>query len=423
MVEYTLSRGTTSLELTPENGFYVRPGVEGLDTPPVRLSETEPADSDGSLVTNVRYAAREIVLPLHAQAAGPNEMRGLTRFLASLLNPQRGQVTLTVTHPVDSTSELMPADATDGKVAEWEASNIATTISEVSSPKRSGTVSLKVDVTGVISGNGYGGAVLPTAKRLTVAAGQSYQMRAYALTSSGTASARLLANFYTSTGSLVASEEVSVKTANATTWTSLEGVVTPPFGATKLAVEVAGGKGLFSPDLYFDDITVTPREVTREISGYLSSPLGAALGKVEGLPWRRFALQLRCPDPFFLGPTEQAISTFVNAATIYNPGDADAWPVWTAILASGFPITFTNTSIDGSPSISVDDTYSSLSINTNPRTLSVIDNATDDPAWDAIGASSVFFPLVPGENAITGTNLGGLSYIVGTFRPRWLTGW
>lgn len=420
MVEYTLSRGADVLALTQANGFYVRPGVEGLDTPPVRLSETEPADTDGSLVTNVRFAPREIVLPLHVEAANANDLRGLTRRVSSLLNPQLGPVTLTVKHPTQA-AELLPADATDGRAAEWEAANVATTVSEVTTPKRSGGYALKVELGGVISGNGYIGAVLPTAKRLTVGAGQSYKVSAYARADSGTRVARLLVNWYDSGGNLIAAQELATKSVT-TTFALLSADITPPYGATKVAVELAGARGV-GVTLYFDDITVTAQDVVREISGYLSAPLGGPLAKMEGLPWRRFALQLRCPDPFFLGPSELAIGQFATSVTVYNPGDANAWPVWNVITATGFPIDFTNTTLPGDPTIEVSDTYSSLTITTDPRSLSVIDNGTDDPAWDAISADSTFFPLAPGDNTITGTNIGGLSYVLGTFRPRWLTGW
>ena len=418
MVEYTLSRGADVLALTQANGFYVRPGVEGLDTPPVRLSETEPVDTDGSFITNVRYAAREIVLPLHVQAETANELRGLTRRLASLLNPQVGPVTLTIKHPT-AVAELLPADATEGRVAEWEAANVATTVTEVTTPKRSGTYALKLELTGTISGDGYVGAQTPAAKRVTVGAGQSYKVTAYARSNSGTQSARLIANWYTSGGSLVVTQELAVKNVT-TTFTLLSADITPPYGATRLGLELAGGRGV-GQTLFFDDIKITAQDVAREISGYLSSPFGSALQKMEGLPWRRLGLQLRCPDPFFLGPSELAVGQFTASTTVYNPGDAFAWPVWTAALASGYPIDFKNTTLAGSPTIEVSDAYSSLTITTDPRNLSVVSGST--PRWDAISADSTFFPLAPGNNTITGTNIGGLSYVTGTFRPRWLTGW
>ena len=420
MVQYTLSRGGDVLPLTQANGFYVRPGVEGLDTPPVRLSETDPADSDGSFVTNVRYAPRDIVLPLHLQVETANEARGLTRRLASLLNPQVGPVTLTVTHPQQA-AELLPAAATEGRAAEWEAANVATAVSEVTSPKRSGTHALKVEVTGVISGNGYAAAQLPTAKRLTVSAGQSYRLTAYARAVSGTQTARLVVGWYNAGGTLIATQELADKMVG-TTFLALTADITPPYGAVKLSVELAGGRSS-SATLYWDDITVTAQDVTREISGYLSAPFGSALAKMEGLPWRRLGLQLRCPDPFFLGPSELAISQFASSVTIFNPGDAFAWPVWTAIGATGFPLSFTNTSLPGNPTVNVSDAYSSLVINTDPRALSVVVTGTSTPAWDAISADSTFFPLAPGNNALTGTNIGGLAYLLGSFRPRWLTGW
>ena len=419
-MELTLSRGVEVLALAEADGWAVQPGVEGLDTPPVALGSIEPADTDGEFVSNVRYRARQIDIPVKMWAEDDADSRGKTRRLASLLNPQRGPVTLSVTHPTQSV-ERLPAAATDGRVAEWEAANVATSVSEVTTPKRSGTYALKVEVSGVISGNGYAAAQLPTAKRLTVAPGQSYRVTAYARSVSGTQSARLLANWYDAGGALIATQELAARNVG-TTFLVLAADITPPFGSAKLGVELAGGRGA-GATLYWDDITVTAQDVTREISGYLTAPFGVALQPGESTDWRSFALQLRCPEPFFLGPSELAIGQFASVVTAYNPGDATAWPVWLVRLASGFPLTFVNTSIPGNPSLQVSDAYSSLTINTDPRALSVVNNDTSTTAWDAISASSTFFPLVPGANELTGTNIGGLSYVTGTFRPRWLTAW
>lgn len=102
----SLARAGTQLWLTRANGWYVLRGIEGLDNPPVSLLVDEPATWDGGLFRDARYAARDVFIPLHLQADDNVELREAVRDLASLLDPKRGAVTLTVNHPDGRTRSI-----------------------------------------------------------------------------------------------------------------------------------------------------------------------------------------------------------------------------------------------------------------------------------------------------------------------------
>lgn len=102
----TLSRAGSSLYLTRPNGWYVLRGIEGLDNPPVSLIVDEPATWDGGLVRDVRYAPREVFLPVQLIAADTDTMRSRVRTLAALTDPKRGAVTLTAQHADGTTRTI-----------------------------------------------------------------------------------------------------------------------------------------------------------------------------------------------------------------------------------------------------------------------------------------------------------------------------
>ena len=102
----SLARAGVELWLTRANGWYVLRGIEGLDNPPVSLLVDEPATWDGGLFRDARYAPREVFIPLHLQADDNAELRDAVRDLASLLDPKRGAVTLTVNHPDGRTRSI-----------------------------------------------------------------------------------------------------------------------------------------------------------------------------------------------------------------------------------------------------------------------------------------------------------------------------
>lgn len=94
----TLSRDSTEIALTENNGWIVLAGVEGLDDPPRALIEVEPATWDGSLSMGARYQARDIFLPLFYSTNTTSQVRVATQSLASLMDIKREPVTLELAH-------------------------------------------------------------------------------------------------------------------------------------------------------------------------------------------------------------------------------------------------------------------------------------------------------------------------------------
>lgn len=438
-MDYSLVRGSSTLQLSQSNGFYILDGVEGLDTPPVSLASIDPADLDGSFITNVRYQPRVIVIPLHIQAASAQASRALTRYLASYVNPQEGPVTLRIDNSADSTAQLIGADASDGVDTEWDALNAATDLSSSTTVKRTGARSLKVELASgsILGGAAYLAAVTPAVDRYPIVGGQAYKAAAWFRSDTGTPDVRLIVRLYDADGNQIEGSAGSSPTAggnlpwvvasdtvDSTTWTEVAATFTPPITATTAAFELAGAVTA-TATFYVDDITLAGVATYREISGYLSAPLGAGLARAETLGWRRLVLQLTCPDPMFSAPAEAVtIPAWSTEVTVNNPGDALAYPLWDVVLASGYPVTLKNESIPGEPSLSVSDDVLTVRINTDPRNVSVTNYGTGADLWSSISASSTLFPLVPGANVLSGTNISGpLSQVYGSFTPRWLTAW
>lgn len=96
--ELTLTRGEESLPLSISLGWIVRPGVNGLDDPPRSLTEVDPATGDGSILTDVRYNAREVFIPLTYKASSPTDLRETMRALATMTDIKAGDVTLEIAH-------------------------------------------------------------------------------------------------------------------------------------------------------------------------------------------------------------------------------------------------------------------------------------------------------------------------------------
>lgn len=440
MVAYTLTRGSTSIDLTPANGFYVRPGVEGLDTPPVRLSETEPADSDGALVTNVRYAARDIMLPLHVEGGNAIDARRITRQLASLLNPQLGPVTLRVSHPPSVSGNQLSATATDGVATAFDAGT-GDTLTTVNSPVRTGSNSLQ------ITGSTPFEATLKSAERPTVTAAATYTATAYVRAQSTTTTAghvRLI--WYNSGGSIIASTWSAAVTSSSSAWREVTVTAAAPDGAAKVGMGVYAGSGTH----FWDDFSLAEVDTTREITGYASAPMGSALAKMEGLPWRRLGVMLRCEDPLWLGAQSSGAlrqpGSWSTVTAIASSGDAAAWPTITVSMRNsstagdGVEIALvpagqnlTNTNAIGQFKVLFDTSTSSTIINTDPRNLSVL-RANGNPAWSQITTITTnqakpagFFAIPPGQWNIHSVEIfGGIpgdSTGTITLNSRWLTAW
>jgi len=430
----TLSRGADVLPLT--GGLVVGPGVDGLDTPPVAFGEIEPADIDGAFVTNVRYKPRVIDLVVDLFADSAQEARGLTRSLARLLNPQVGQVTLRVEHDAENASQLVPNAASAGDSSQWAPVSTASVLSTVTSPVKTAPNALRVDLVdgGVLGGEAYLGAKLPA--NMPVIPGQEYRAAAW-FRRFGTGSnieVRLLVRFFDSAGVEIPGSPppgiapiqppsfASASKSVGSTYEELVLSVVAPFGAATANIEPAGGVTA-STSFYVDNITFTGVNISREISGYLSEPIGAApLLPGENLGWRRLGLQLRCPDPMFRAPAQviEVPNLGDEPVVVDNIGDAVAYPIWTALVATQFPATIT---LNGGPAIKLKDTAGLYMINTDPRNLSVV-AAGGVPAWDLLTTDSVLFSLPPGRSAISGTGVGfGITQVSGSFQTRWLTAW
>jgi hypothetical protein len=181
----------------------------------------------------------------------------------------------------------------------------------------------------------------------------------------------------------------------------------------------------------------------RRIDGLLSAPFGQSLEMAEGSLWRRVGVKLRCGDPFwaadqqtrtfrlggtpppFLSPSflpvRLAESQITGALVVTNPGDADAYPVWTltgpcddaAISLEGTSWTVPAGLGDGQ----------TLVVDTRRGVQSVTLDAT--PAWGALGPGAQLGALAPGDNDVTVTVTGATDDTVldVAWAERWLTAW
>lgn len=424
---FTLSRGSTSLELTATNGYTVLPGVEGFDTPPVALSESEPADFDGSVVTNVRYEPREVFIPLLLEGSDSAQIRQRTRELASLLNPQNGMVTLTLTYPKATSGELLSSDAMDGKSTSFESSPSAVTAE--TTVVRTGSNSFSIG--GAVSGPD--GAILKAAERPVSNLQAPYRLSAWGRTAQASArEGRIGIQWYDSGGNLLSTTLTAAKPLPVGEWVNFTVEAVGPPGAAKVGAIVQSRSSS-----YWDDFSITERVTTREIQGYLAQPLSNALDATESENWRRLGITLRCPDPFWLGAEDGAFIPpswlfYTPAAApikILLAGDAVVWPTIKTNYAN-IRLLASNDSNDVIAGFRVDGPGSDIvTINTDPRNLSVTLPNGDD-AWSAISDygddPASFFAIPPGESylwAVDSSFPVQNADISATWRSRWLTAW
>lgn len=92
----SISGNGREIYLTETTGWSLLPGVEGFDGPPVILDEDSPAAWDGGLVRAVRYAARDVFLPLAFWADTADDVAARLKYLALLTDPKQGRTTITV---------------------------------------------------------------------------------------------------------------------------------------------------------------------------------------------------------------------------------------------------------------------------------------------------------------------------------------
>lgn len=93
----TLSRGDDSIILLRSHGAAVGKGSSGWDMPDVRFTPRLPGSWDGGFAENISYGAREIFIPLILKG-DQNFLADLTNRIARLVNPVRGEVTITIAH-------------------------------------------------------------------------------------------------------------------------------------------------------------------------------------------------------------------------------------------------------------------------------------------------------------------------------------
>lgn len=438
----TLSRAGSSIALTTANGYSVLPGVEGFDTPPVALSETEPADFDGTVVTNVRYQPREIFIPLLVEGANASEVRQRTRALAGLLNPQGGMTTLTVTHPPSTSAELLSASAVDGVSTSFDA--VVGSVSTETTVVRTGSNSLKIS-----SGIPASRARLKAAERTVAKDQATYKASAWVRAEATSTSKTLVGlEFYDAGGTLLSTAWSDYQAANTTTWANVSVDAVVPASAAKVGLTVWS-----AVNAYWDDLSLRELSSAREIDGYLSEPLGASLDATESAGWRRLGVTLRCPDPLWFGPLDGAsllspsgdASSFSPLPTTAIPvrlsGDAAAWP--TVQVATGsdtdyvtvvalLPTSSTDldTALGAFGIMHVDQDV--VTIETDPRKLSVaLSDGTVAWSWLSTTVNSKppsLFAIPPGEFYIYAfeSQPPGLleqATVSLTWRSRWLTAW
>ena len=437
----TLSRGASSIELSTGNGFTVLPGLEGFDTPPVALSESEPADFDGALVTNVRYLPREVFVPLLVQGSDASEVRRRVRDLVGLLNPQLGAVTLSVAHAPSTSAELLSASAVDGVSTNFDA--VAGSVSTETVVKRTGANSLKLT-----GGVPTSSARLKAANRADAVAAGTYRFSVWFrnVTTAGLQGLVAL-EFYNSGGSLIATQWSELKAGSTSSWTNVavEGVA--PKGAVKV-----GGRVWSVDNTYWDDFSLTEQQTVRQIDGYLSEPSGLALDATESNGWRRLGLTLRCPDPFWFGAQDAAslfdpsstggLGAFPNKVTAVSiAGDAAVWPTITVVTGSDtdFTTSVGLSKVNNDSLTLADSTFgvshkaaNTVTIETNPRFLSAtLANGSSAWSWLTEVASKPvsLFSIPPGDWFIVATESEPPALSTTTakvslvWRSRWLTAW
>lgn len=437
----TFSRGTSSIELSTGNGFTVLPGVEGFDTPPVALSESEPADFDGALVTNVRYLPREVFVPLLVQGSDASEVRRRVRDLVGLLNPQLGAVTLSVAHAPSTSAELLSASAVDGVSTNFDA--VAGSVSTETVVKRSGANSLKLT-----SGVPVSSARLKAANRADVVAAGTYRFSVWFRNVNTAGAQGLVAlEFYNSGGSLMATQWSELKAGATSSWTNVAVDGVAPKGAVKV-----GGRVWSVDETYWDDFSLTEQSTVRQIDGYLSEPSGSALDATESNGWRRLGLTLRCPDPFWLG-AQDAASLFDPSSTgglgalpnkvtaVRIAGDAAVYPTITVVTGSDTDFTTAiglstvnseNLALASSAFGVSHKAANTVTIETNPRFLSatLVDGSS---AWswltEVVSKPVDLFQIPPGDWFLVASESEppGLTTttakVAMSWRSRWLTAW
>ena len=177
-------------------------------------------------------------------------------------------------------------------------------------------------------------------------------------------------------------------------------------------------------------LTATYRDGTaRTTTGvrYAGGLEGALTPDTYG-PWfRRFVIEIRCPDPWFYDLTPSTLTVVAGIATtffpilplvlasgrtfgvvqVFNPGAVPSWPVWT-ITGPATTVTLS----DGTNMLTVTATLGAAAqivVDTRRGQASVYDPATLTSQWPSIGDPSTFWPIRPGNSSLTITCTGSTS--------------
>jgi phage-related protein len=189
---------------------------------------------------------------------------------------------------------------------------------------------------------------------------------------------------------------------------------------------------------------IAPGGDSREIFCRVSSGLGISevLGEDSAFYAQRISATFLAHDPYWYAVGDTAIvytgaaevatffpffplrlsasSVFVNDTSINNPGDLEAWPVWT-IEGPGSNIVFTN--ITTSQSLTLNTAVSSgqsVTIDTRPGAKTVLDD-DGNSLFPLMTPTSTLFPLTRGDNhiQISMDSTSTTSAIRLAFRPRY----
>lgn len=79
--------------------YMVRPGLQGIDMPPVVIYADDLPFDDGSVERAVRFADRTIFLPIRVRGLSYTQMRAYTAALYEAIDPKRTLVDVVITQP------------------------------------------------------------------------------------------------------------------------------------------------------------------------------------------------------------------------------------------------------------------------------------------------------------------------------------
>lgn len=170
----------------------------------------------------------------------------------------------------------------------------------------------------------------------------------------------------------------------------------------------------------------------RHTYGYYVDGMRGAYGRDEaGHDWQKLGLVFRCPDPAwygttvvreftvdaatkpFLSPTVAFFPVILGASTVAgqvklnNPGDYEAWPVWTVTGPAPSGLTLANTTTGKTFELTAAIAGGATATIDTRRAVQDVFNAGGD-LWASV-TQPVLWPLVPGDNDVSVTVTGATS--------------